>query len=362
VSTGLLPAADAAGLLELDGADPLAFSAKLVRVGQPDSVGTHLPVLSSENLFEPDGVAFVQGIRRSASAATDWVLVNLGHAPAQCRLRVFASGGGQLGATATVPMLPLSMRTYADFLASFAIDEAANVRVDASCDQRFYSFALTRDTGTGDIAFLGPSGEGSSTLRLPGEEEEEECPPTASCFRLDGVVHSPTPAHAVQRHSFDVPPGSYKRIHLEMDVFHGGFAAANPAGLHMLFWLVKNRNFYMYGYSCFEGPNDNQIMFRHGVELTHPQKIRILKAFASQPGHTYHLDYTYDAEQQFLEMIVSEGGEERARLRGTPNVSSIAVNEGDLFHIDIGFNEGLNPNELPTYGWIYRDLRLNFLR
>lgn len=357
-TTGLVPQAGAAGLYELQGPDVLAFSAKLIRVGQPDSAGVFLPVLGSRDLFAADDTAFVQGIRRSASAETDWMVVNLGHQAAQCRLRVFANDGAQLASTAVVPMPPLAMRTYPDFLSAIGVTEAANVRVDASCDRSFYTFAMTRDEETGEVAFLGPSAEGTSSLRLPGAGG---CPAGSACFTVDGLVHAPTPAVPVKRVSFQVPAGTYRQVHLQMEVTHGGWDDANSAGLHMLFWLVKNRNFYMYGYANFEGPTDNQIMFRHGVELTHPEKIRILKAFAAQPGHTYNLDYTYDTEQGFLELIVFEGGVEKARLRGTPNVSSVGVGAGDLFHIDIGF-DGSNPNERPTYGWIYRDIKLDIHR
>lgn len=359
---GLLPAAGDAGLLELQGADPIAFAAKLVRVGQPDSAGVYLPVLSSENLFAANDVIFVQGIRRTASTATDWILVNLGHAPAQCRLRVFHGDGVQVGSSATVSMPPLSLRVYADFLTAFAVTEAANVRVDASCTQPFSSYALSRDAGTGDIAVLGPSGAGDSTLVLPGDDAPTGCPLDGSCFSVPGLVHRPTPAHPLQRVTFPVPPGSYRRIHFQMDVTHGGWNSTNPAALHMLFWLVKNRNFFMYGYGNFEGPNDNRILFRHGVGLTHPQKIRILKPFTAQPGHTYHLDYVYDTQARFLELIVFEGGVEVARLGGTPNVSTIAVDPGDQFVIDLGFIEGVNENEMATYGWSYRDISIDFLR
>jgi hypothetical protein len=358
LTTSLAPANEA-GLLELEGPDPVAFSAKLVRSGDPDSAGVYLPVLSSENLFAAGDVAAVQGIRRGETVATDWLLVNLGHGAAQCTLRSFGRTGGLIGAAVTVPMPPLALRRYADFLDMLGIGLAGTVRVEATCNQPFYTFALTRDAANGEVAFLGPSGKGDSTLRLPGEEG---CPAEAACFAVPGVVHSPTVARPVQRITFPVPPGNYRRIHYEMDVTHGGWFDANPAGLHMLFWLVKNRNFYMYGYGNFQGPNNNRILFRHGVELTHPEKIKILKPFAAQPGHTYHLDYTYDTELDFLELVVSEGGEERARVRGTPNVGEIAVAPGDVFHIDIGFIEGNNPGELPTYGWVYRDIAIEFIR
>lgn len=359
LTANLAPAAGDAGLLELEGPLALAFTARLVRAGEPDSAGVSLPVLTSENLFPAGDFAYVQGIRRHAATTTDWLLINLGHAPAQCRLRAFNGVGGPLGAAAVVPMPPLALRRYSDFLDALGVAQVFVARVEASCDQPFYTFALTRNEETGEIAYLGPSGEGDSTLQLPGDEPV--CLPGAACFDLPGVVHQPTVGHPVQRVTFPVPPGTYRRIHYTMDVTHGGWYSGNPGGLHMLFWLVKNRNFYMYGYANFQGPGNNRILFRHGIELTHPEKILILRQFAAQPGHTYHLDYTYDTEHGFLELIVSEGGQEVARVRGTPNVDEIPVAPGDVFHIDIGFIEGNNPNELPTYGWVYRDIAIDFI-
>src|SRR4029079_12015143 len=127
------------------------------------------------------------------------------------------------------------------------------------------------------------------------------------------------------------------------------------------FWLVKNRNYYMYGYANFEGPSKNDVIFRHGVAITHPEKIKIISKIAAQEGHTYHLEYTYDTRQNFLRLDVSENGAVLATINGVPNTGVIDFATGDQGIIDIGF-DGSNPAEVPTYGWEYKNIAIQWLK
>jgi hypothetical protein len=175
------------------------------------------------------------------------------------------------------------------------------------------------------------------------------------------LAFKPSSSEPVKRFSFAVPPGDYERIHMEMDVKHGGWNPAKRDGKHMLFWLVKNRNYYMYGYANFQGPGKSDVLFRHGVAITHPEKIKITTPINAQQDHTYHLEYTYDTRENFLKLVVSENGNLLATINGTPNTNVIDFAVGDEGIIDIGF-DGSNPVEMPTYGWEYRDLRIQWLK
>jgi hypothetical protein len=361
--TGLALDAASQGLLELAGPDDLTFSARLERVDSEDS--TELPIISSANAAAAGSTLYLQGLRRSATVATDWTLVNLGWTAANCKVATFSVTGSPIGSPATIILKPLSSKAFPDVLQTIGLSEAEYVRGSVSCDQQFYTFAMAHDTASGDVGLIAPSGRGNSTLTLGGDGGNNPgngpCPAGASCFEVKGLAFKPSKQEPVHRFEFPVPPGNYERIHFEMDVKHGGWDLARRSGKHMLFWLVKNRNYYMYGYANFEGPTKNDVIFRHGVAITHPEKIKITAPMVAQEGHVYHLDYTYDTRQNFLKLVVSENGTALATIDGTPNTNVIDFAAGDVGIIDIGFN-GSNPAERPTYGWEYRDIKIQWIK
>lgn len=358
-SAGLALSPTFEGLLELSGPAGFSFSGRLDRTDGSDSV--ELPILSSETAAAAGSTLYLQGLRRGTTLATDWTIVNLGWTAANCSISAFSVDGGPIGPAATVTVKPLSTRVFADVLQILGLAAADYVRGQVSCDQMFYSFAMARDAENGDIGLIEPSGRGNSGLVLPGEGGNFSCPAGAACFEAKGLAFKPTENEPTKGFNFAVPPGTYERIHFEMDVKHGGWNAEKPSGKHMLFWLVKNRNYYMYGYSNFEGPSKNNVFFRHGVGLTHPEKIKLSDSFAAQPGHTYHLDYTYDTRENFLSLVISENGAEVASIHGQPNVNAIDFAGGDEGVLGIGF-DGSNPAERPTYGWEYRDIKIQWLK
>lgn len=344
------PAAPFRGLVELSGGGELRYAARLVGTG-PGRLGVYLPVITSDNLVRANGTATLQGLLSGSGRNTDITLVNLAQTASQCTVTLTRADGSVIGAP-VVPMKPLSARTFPNVFS----DPLTEVRATATCTREFFIFALLTDAATGDLAYVGPSGSGESLLSLPGQGAV--CPPGAACFDVKGVVHAPTStANAVRRVTFTPVPGTYTKMRMTMDVTVGNFSAANPTALHLLFWLVKDRNFNMFGFAGLRGPDASQAVLRHGIALSHVQKPRIVQPFTAQPGRTYRLDYTYDAKTSFLELAVSEGGAVVQRLTGAPNVNSFTFNTGENIVIDMGF-PGTNPDEPASFGWVYRDLHV----
>jgi hypothetical protein len=339
------------GLLELSGGPELRYAARLAGTG-PGRLGVYLPVITSDNLIRAGQTATVQGLLSGAGRATDLTLVNVAQQAAQCTASVSRADGAVIITPVTVNLPPLSQRTFGNIFANGDYSEA---RATVSCNREFFTFALLTDAATGEVSYVGPSGSGESLLRVPGEGPV--CPPTATCFDAKGIVHQPTAAQGVKRVIFSPVPGTYSKIHMTMDVTVGPWWSQNPSALHMLFWLVKDKNINMFGYGTLRGPDTNQAILRHGIGLTHPNKIRITQPFTAVPGKTYRLDYIYDTAAGFLELAISDNGVVVQRLTGAPNVGSFTFKSGENIVIDIGF-PGTNPDEAPTIGWTYRDLHL----
>jgi len=349
--TGVVkPGAAFRGLVELSGGGELRYAARLVGTG-PGRLGVYLPVITSDNLIKAGQTVALQGLLSGAGRNTDITLVNVAQTPSQCTVTLTKADGSVIGSP-VVPLKSLSSRTFPNLFAE-AYSEA---RASVTCTKEFFVFALLTDAATGEISYVGPSGSGESLLRLPGEGVV--CPPLAACFDVKGIVHAPTTlANAYKRVIFSPVPGTYSRIHMTMDVTMGNWSATDPSALHELFWLVKDRNFNMFGYAALRGPDQNMALLRHGIGLTHPQKIKIVQPFTPVPGKTYHLDFVYDTALSLLELTISDGGTVVSRMTGSPNVGSFSFTAAEKIVIDMGF-PGTAPDEAATLGWVYRDLHL----
>jgi hypothetical protein len=347
-------AASFRGLVELSGAGELRYAARVVGTG-PGRLGVYLPVITSDNMIAAGQTIALQGLLSGAGRTTSLTVVNVGQQASQCTINLLRADGSAVISPATVSLKPLSQRVFSDIFTGAAVSE---VRASVSCTKEFFAFALLADAATGELAYVGPSGSGESLLRLPGEAPG--CPVTATCFDAKGIVHQPTAASPVKRVVFAPAAGTYKKIRLTMDVTAGEFWAQNPAALHMLFWLVKDRNFNMFGYASFRGPATNQVLLRHGIGLTHPNNLKVVQPLTVVPGKTYHLDYTYDTAGQVVDLAVSDGSTV-THLTDNPNVGSFSFSATEKIIIDMGF-PGTNPDEAPTFGWTYRDLHVELYK
>ena len=85
---------------------------------------------------------------------------------------------------------------------------------------------------------------------------------------------------------------------------------------------------------------------------------KILRPFNSVPFETYHFDYTFDTLADRITLVVSHRGEEVITITDRPNVNRIHIEPGERLAIALSFIAGPNPNEPPTFGWRYSNLRV----
>jgi hypothetical protein len=346
------------GLVELAGGDGMRYSARLVG-GGPGKLGVYLPVITSDNLIHGGQTANIQGLTSGSGRKTNITMVNLAATANSCTAAIFSSDGALVAGPATFNLKPLSTLSLLDV---FSGGPAAEMRLTMNCTQSFYSYVLLTDSATGEVTYLGPAGNGASGIGGPAAS----CPSGAICFDAKGIVHQPTPAHRVQRVQFPAPAGVATRLRMSLDVTVGPWYAPDPAGKTLIYWFVINRNFDMAGLLYFRGPDpahpaleQNQVIARHGIELTHPQKLKIQAPFSAIIGHTYHVDNDYDMGRGIYTVTVTDtaNGQVAAQLVGAPNVHSWTLKATDLLLVDMGFT-GTNPDEVPTDGWTYANVHV----
>jgi hypothetical protein len=186
------------------------------------------------------------------------------------------------------------------------------------------------------------------------------CPAGAVCFEAPGVVHTPTPGSPVGRVAFLPQAGVAKRLKLTMNVTVGPWHPQETDGKHLIYWFVMSKNIDMPGLLYFRGPGKNQAFARHGIGLTHPKKIKLIRPFEAKVGHTYRVENDYDMAGGLYTVKITDvaTGKLEVSLRGKPNVASYTVKPGAKILVDMGFPLGKVETEVPSYGWRYSDVRV----
>jgi hypothetical protein len=351
------------GLLELAGAADFRYSARLVNVA--GGLGVDLPLITSSTVTKANGRLSLQGLITDAARTVDVALVNLATTASQCTVSFSRATGAPLGAVATVSLNPLSHRYFTNVLSGLVdASGVSDARAQVSCTQDFYSYGVLKNGATGELALVQPAASGDSALGSGGPP-----PPTGggcgsagvTCFDAKGIVHQPSPVNPVGRVTFAIPQGTYRRFKMSMDVTVGPWYAPDPAGKALIYWFVIDKNLDMPGLLYFRGPGSGgyTALARHGMGLTHPQKLKIVKPFQAQIGHTYHIDNDYDmGGHSYVITITDKASGEVTVLNGAPNVSLYTTKAGQHFIIDMGFHENAVPDEVPSYNWLYQNIHI----
>ena len=145
------PGATFSGMLELAGAADFRYSARLVNVAA-GGVGVDLPLITSSTVTKANGKLSVQGLVTDAARTVDVALVNLAATGSQCTVSFARSNGSALGAVTTVSLNPLSHRYFTNVLSGLVdASGVADARAQVSCTQDFYSYAVLKNSVTGEL-------------------------------------------------------------------------------------------------------------------------------------------------------------------------------------------------------------------
>jgi hypothetical protein len=348
------------GLLEITTDAGMVAEARLVGtpLGAGQSLGAAIPVVTSANISAANHTVVIQGFERDANRKrSNLGVVNLGDAETLCSISFFQANNVQIQQTAVIGVPPFSQREFYDALNILGQVTAEHVRASISCDRPFFPYSTIYDVTSGEVAFATASLEPNLTSTIPNPDQPAgECPDGAICFSRPGTFYRPTPGETVRRETFELDNGSYTKIHFRVEVFHGGWR--NPTdGFYSLFWLAINRHFRLIGFSGFHGPNKNDVLFRHGMDLPAGDKPKFTESFIATPGQTYVCDFLFDAAGHHLVYnLLDTAGHVLVSITDRPNVNRIEVGNNEDLVADFSSLLGANANEPPTYGWEYRNL------
>lgn len=316
------------------------------------------PVMNEETTFQGGQTLALRGLFASDAVSANLALVNRSQAVNRCTLALATADGAGLSPVMSLTLQPGETRPFVDAFAR-RVRLLTEARATLSCQQSFYAYALLADGDTGRLDVVTPE---ASAEALAMVKDDVPCPTGAVCFDAPGVVHIPAPPPdlPVGRVSFPAPPGNAKRFRLTIDVTVADWYPDDPSGKHLIYWFVIDKNLDMPGLLYFLGPNKNEAFARHGIGLKHPQKIKVIKPFKAEVGHTYHVDNDYDMAHGKYTVTVTdaETGQVAVVLKSRPNVKSFLVKAGLDILVDMGFYPGRVDGEVPSYGWKYANVHV----
>jgi len=352
------PGGSFVGLVELAGSPNARYAARLAGKGAVGQMGVQLPVISSSNAAAGGGALSLQGLAGSATRSTTLVLVNLAHSASQCTVTLLSAGGAALAGPTTSNLKPLSQLDLGNVFNGLAA--LTDARAHVTCTRNFFAYALMTDSATGEIAVVAPAGSGESSLTRPGEEPA--CPTGATCL-ASSVLFQPTPTNPVGHVVFPAPAGTFKRAQLSIDVTIGQWYPADPDGKHLVYWWVINRNLDMLGMLYFRGPEASTALARWGIALRHELKKKHVEPFTGIPGHTYRVVNDVDMGGGVFSVTITDLATGAVvTMLDTPNVAKVTLKSTDRLLVDLGFKEGVTPDEVPSFnGWTYANIRLQLI-
>ncbi|HLX10950.1 MAG TPA: hypothetical protein VKY89_24095 [Thermoanaerobaculia bacterium] len=356
VLDGVAPAGQS-GLLEVSGGPQLVVGASLeVTDANGNLLGAAaIPAISQANALAAGGFVELQGLQRNTGGMlTDFSLVNLDGAAAQCTVAAFATTGPALAAPTTLSMSPLSRRDFADVLAILGSETIADARIVATCDHTFFAFATVYQPGGAGFQFVGPSPALTGTLGpgIPtGSGGGPGTAPGTVTFTAPGIFLNATNADSEADFNMPVPTGvPFKRATFDWDMRIGTF----PTGLFT-------------GVMAFRRPNSSRALREPfcAVQIVNRNSKTLLDlgletAFVRTTGpwkqnSAYHLELTYDLTVNQCSLAVSVGGSVIYTIAGPAQWFDMSANNNPL---QVAFGQtGIGDGAYyPPIGWSFSNL------
>lgn len=337
------------GMVEVSGAPQLVVNARIDAIGQGGTIlsTTNVPAIGAGNVIKGGSTAHIQGLElTNRGTLSDFGIVNLSNAAAQCTIKAWRSNGAQINQTSVVTLLPLSVRHFENVLGLLGEQSVSDTRAEVTCDKQFFPYALVFEPGGPETSFVTSSFALDSDL-VSGVGN------TAGTvvFEVPGTYLDAKPGASFKQ--FDIPLVEgvlYKKATVEFDVYVNKFPNGIFAGVTA---LRRNDRTLFYGL-VVRGARSKAILDM-GVDddvvqgNSGPWKER----------SNYRLVFEYDVPSSTLTFKTTRNGELVETLRGRINHFDLTKN-GKLMRVDFGQTGVADGAYFPPIGWRYSNLKVTF--
>ena len=342
------------GMLSISGAAALGVGARMEASIGGQSVGiTDVPSITSADAFAANAIGQVSGLERiDTSSLSDLYLFNLESKAATCSLKLFQAGGSQLATTASVILQPLERRDFIDTINGFSLTSLTDVRVQATCDKRFWLAGFVR-RATGEIAFVSPAATLAAGV-LGSTGGSTDPPPTGDVvtFSVPGIFLNAVNGNSYKTYDLPAKQGqAYRSAVVEFDLGIRTFPEGLFTGVHSLRRAHPSRSSRILYYGLQIVNANSKTTLDLGV-----QDVLARGSGPWQAFHTYHLKLTYDLSARQVTLEVSENGLRKEVLTGQAQHLDLS-NDGHALSVDFGMTGIADGAYYPPLGWVYSNPR-----
>jgi hypothetical protein len=337
------------GMVEVSGAPQIVVNARIDAIGPGGTIlsTTNVPAIGAGNVIKGGSTAHIQGLElTNRGTLSDFGIVNLSNAAAQCTIKAWRSNGAQINQTSVVTLLPLSVRHFENVLGLLGENSVSDTRAEVTCDKQFFPYALVFEPGGPETSFV------TSSFALDSDLVSGVGNTAGSVvFEVPGTYLDAKPGASFKQ--FDIPLVEgvrYKKATVEFDVYVNKFPSGIFAGVTA---LRRTDRTLFYGL-VVRGARSKAIL-----DMGIDDDVVQGNSGPWKERSNYHLVFEYDIPTSTLTFKTLRNGELVETLRGRINHFDLTKN-GKLVRVDFGQTGVADGAYFPPIGWRYSNLKVTF--
>jgi hypothetical protein len=279
------------GMLKLVSADMGVKSGSLFLSPGTQTIDWALPILGEGNWFQPQTTAYIQGLARTATGASNLEIMNFSGNTASCQIQYLRPKGSLLGGPKPASLAALSQIVLQDVLNGvLGGPTGAGVKAQVTCDQPFYAYGTFVDPDVFKFRLLYP-------LSAPSQAITE----TVAIDR-PGTFFSPVEGNSSLQINLPlVPNRSYRAASIDFDVRISQFSPIFTGLLGM--WHVGGPRFNktLYFGTFVRGARSRSLVDQ-GSPVVEPA---LQLSTGWKEGGTFHVTIVYDTQTATMRWVVT---------------------------------------------------------
>ncbi len=386
LSTRVIKAPPGTGVWRLSGFEGLEISARMrVPTAAADYQGVQVPLLDSENVHPANSTAIVQSLLAAHGYLTDFALWNAAAVNARCEASVHLANGTQIGPDFLIHVAPLSLTLFENVAAVAVVPaQVSQVRINMTCDQRFFVFSRTVNPQTGYLAIHTSASSIGDGLPTAGATPTPTPPPPAPPPN-SGPPPPPPPGGgnarpATQRqefrrngHFYTVTNGDralilnmgveanviFSEFKVSYDFHHDGWNRGAPDGIHNCGYITRGGwTGDVFMLVTARGPNKSLVRQEITVDLPRNEISQKQLNVRLEPGADFHVDYTYNHKARKWHLLITQHGGGVVVDMSGPTTGPIWT-KGGLW--TIFFSDETVAAHVTSIGWEFSNLLVEWI-
>lgn len=337
----------------------LALVTPLANAGRLQPASSE-PTLSKKDLHPARDTATLVGLERPDYRTLVVGAAVPGAKAAQCKVQLLGARGVVLEERTLD--VPAASNAQIDFADRIGLRMAVGAHV--SCNQAFYAYGAAAGADEPKAVWAEAFGPNAPCTFTVGSAELD---PGVWVATKDGPIHTAAKGKEKGVVCVTVPKDlAVGRLVMEWDVTPGSWHAKTPSGNHGMMFLHRGRfrSNTVSNVNAF-GPKKSFVKMAQNIDLPPLHNTNQKMGIELQKGSHYTLRYIYDAENKRVTTELYQSGTllKSSTMSATVKGKALQIvahglsEKGALF-AEFGHHAGQHPPEMPSYGWLYSNFRL----